>query len=280
MRISKTNALLTEICNTHRVTVSQKKFLHDAIQINIEEKRPFSLYDFSNMSPENFRQMILRLRNVISVESKGRPCYYRVNGTPLNKRIPLTHHHTGIAGDRMIRILKRQKKQPPAIHDIKITARSDLHDFISHETMHKRNHSIKFTYKLDYNIQATALVYPDKLQIDLGCTLEPIIYDAMGAVRFSFVLGRLYTLLQAYSNFKASFVPMEEWIITHYHFGIDAAEEYNGQTFHVTYNDFTSGLVRFYSKKKGKKLYPRLEKIVIPKNPLSDELQKMIDKSL
>lgn len=280
MRISKTNALLTEICNTHRVTVSQKKFLHDAIQINIEEKRPFSLYDFTNMKPGNFRHKILKLRNVISVESKGKPCYYRVNGTPLNKRIPLTHHHKGVAGDPMIRILKRLKEQPPKIHDIKITARSDLHDFISHQTMNKRNHGIKWIYELDYNIRATVLVYPDKLQIDLGCTLEPIIYDVMGAVRLSFVLGRLYTLLQHSSHLKANIMPIDEWIITHFHFGIDAAEEYNGQTFNVTYNDFTYGLVRFYSKKKGKKLYPRLEKIVTPKTPLSDELRKMIDKSL
>ena len=196
MRISKTNTLLTEICNTHRVTVSQKKFLHDAIQINIEEKRPFSLYDFQNMmTPVNYRQTMFKLRNVISIESKGKPYLYRVNGTPLNKRIPLTHHHTGVAGDPMIRILKRLKGKSPAIHDIKITARSDFHAFLSHQTMNKRNHSIKLIFKLDYNIQATVLVYPDKLQIDLGCTLEPIIYDVLGVVRLSFVLGRLYTLL-------------------------------------------------------------------------------------
>ena len=280
MTISKTNALLTEICNTSRITLSQQKFLHEAIRINIEEKRPFSLYDFPNMTNENFRQTKYQLRNIIEIAVKSNPCFYRVKGTPWKKRIPLTHHPTGVAGDLMIRILKQLKEQPPKIHDIKITALSDLYDFISHEGMNKRNHSLKKVFLLDYEIRATVLVYPDKLQIDLGCTFEPILYDIEGAIRLSFVLGRLYTLLQLYSNFKASIVPIEEWIITHFHFGIDGVEEYNGPAFHVTFNDFAAGLIRFYSKKKGKKRYPRLETVVTPKTSLSDELRKMINKHI
>ena len=122
--------LLTEICNRQQVTKSQKKFLKEAIRINIDENRPFDCYDFSLMSRTNFRQMIYRLGSVIAIGYKSNPCYYRVKGTPWKKRLPIAKNKT--TGATMIELLKKLKDQPPKIHDIKLKIYSNMEVKILH----------------------------------------------------------------------------------------------------------------------------------------------------
>ena len=68
---------------------------------------------------------------------------------------------------------------------------------------------------------------------------------------------------------------VNNWIITHWHFGKDGTTAYNGQNFHYTIEDVNTGLIRFYSKlmKSGERI-PRLEQIQTPQNSLADEMKR------
>jgi len=272
---SQINGYLTDICNERHITVNQQKFLAESIRINVEEGRPFCCYDFELITRTNFRQMVYRLRDFIIIAYKSNPCYYRVKGTPWRKRLPpITDKPTG---ERTIEILRRLKEQPPKIHDIKLKISANLHKFLPQDQVDPHNKGIKKKMMLDHDIYANVLVYPDKIQIDLACTNNPIIYDIAGVIRLTFLFGQLYTLLQYWGNFSASIVPFYEWIITHYHFGKDGREALSGQTFHRTYDDFATGLVRFYSKKlPNGKTIPRIEQVNTPNTSLRNEIDKMI----
>lgn len=270
----KINGFVTEVCNGRHITPNQRKFLEEAARINIEEKRPFACYDFEQMSGTNFRQMIYRLDDVIEIAYKSNPCQYRIRGAPWQKKPhPVTVRPTG---DRMINILKNLKEQPVKIHDIKLKLYSNLHDFIPHDDIDPNNHGIKKKLQLDQQTHATVLIYPNMLQIDIACTNEPIVYDISGIIRLTMLLAQLYTTLQYWSNFRASITPLLEWTITHYHFGMDGSEARNGQTFHVEYGDFATGLIRFYSKKIGETWRPRLEQVQTPRISLYEEIDKII----
>ncbi|MEM2159744.1 MAG: hypothetical protein QXN55_02175 [Candidatus Nitrosotenuis sp.] len=267
------NGILTDVCNGRHVTINQQKFLRDAIKINVTQRRPFYYHDFDTMTPGNFRQMIHKLKDVIEIAYKTNPCAYRIRGTPWPKRTTLTKRPTG---DRMIDILQQLKEQPAKIHDIKLKAYSNLHSFITDKDMNPDNHSIKVKIPLDQHFHSTILIYPSVLQIDIACTSNPIVYDVAGAIYLTGLLGQLYARLQYLSSFRASISPLMEWIVTHYHFGVDGSEHHSGQSFHLTYDDFATGLVRFYSKKIGETWMPRLEQIQTPKLPLVDEIDKII----
>lgn len=267
--------LLTEICGRQHLTRSQKKFLKEAIRINIEDNRPFDCYDFPLLSRGNFRQIIFRLKEVIKKGYKSNPCLYRVKGTPWKKRLPIVNNSTRASS--MIELLKKLKDQPPKIHDIKLKIYSNLHRYLSQEKVNPKNHGIKKRIQLSQEVWANVLVYPDVVQVDLACTDNPLIYDIDGVIRLTFLLGQLYAIMQFWASFKASIAPFYEWIITHYHFGKDSTESYSGQTFHITYDDFSNGMVRFYSKKmKNGNTIARIEQIHTPRKPLEKEINKII----
>jgi hypothetical protein len=180
-------------------------------------------------------------------------------------------------GEQMLNILENLKYEKPSIHDIAIKVKSDLHVHIDHKNMNKSNKLIQLKFHPVPDVIAKILVYPDTIQIHIACTNSPIIYDISGAVRLSSLLGSLFTMLQYWSNFRASIVPLSEWIVTHYHFGKDGTEEYSGQAFHVTFEDFTTGLIRYYSKKINGKMYPRIEQVQTPQTTMANEIKKMLD---
>ena len=275
LQASEINGYLTHICNERHITINQQKFLSIAIKINVEEDRPFNCYDFQSFTRTNYRQMIHRLRDFIVVAYKSNPCQYRVRGTPWKKILPtVTDRPTG---ERMIEILRSLREKPPKIHDIKLKISSNLHNFLPQENVDPTNKGIKMKMKLDQDSLANVLVYPKIIQVDIACTNNPIIYDISGVVRLCFLLGHLYSLLQSWANYRASIAPFYEWTVTHYHFGKDGTESFSGQSFHRTFEDFSIGLVRFYSKEMPDgKTIPRIEQVVTPNNSLNNEIDKMI----
>lgn len=180
----------------------------------------------------------------------------------------------------MIDILSKLRNQPPAIHDLKLKFHSNLHEVLlnlGHKSNPANNGIILKLPSLDNNITCKVLVYPKTVQIDIGCTFMPFVYDISGVVHLTFVLGRIYQCIFLMAGNSADIPLVSFWIITHYHFGKDGSETYSGQGFHRTFEDVASGLVRFYSKimKNGNSV-PRFEQIQTPNRLLNDEIEKMI----
>jgi hypothetical protein len=273
------NESVTNVRNTRRgLTNRERLFLEKATRINEKEQRSFSFLDFPGLSQGNFRQIILRLHDQIEVVCKSRPCFYKIKDIEL----PGDSHRVTqrVMGGEVFHLLNKLKDQLPKIHDLKLKFTSDLHNLLCNRgcSVDPNNKSIKINVpSFDNNITVKFLVYPKTVQVDIGCTFKPFVYDIPGVLHLTFVLGRVCGHIDTITNYEAKFPPVGEWIVTHYHFGKDGTEQYSGQMFHYSWDDVSTGLVRFYSKSMSDgQIIPRIEQIVTPKISLEQEIERIV----
>ncbi len=280
MKNSDINGFLTDLCNGKHVTEKQQRFLRKALRINLKEQCSFCRDDFPELSSENFRQHILRLKEFIVIVTKSKPCFYRIKGTPERIGVPsVTDMPTG---ETMIRMLRNAREQPSSIHDIRIQTHSDnLYEILKKngEKPHPQNKGILLpTFHYDVNVRAKAHVDSQTISIDIACTNRPLVYDVNGMVQLLVILGQIYRDLQAFSRFEAKFPPVTEWKITMFHLGKDGTRSFCGQSFEIRIDDLTIGTIRYYNKvgADGKRRL-RVETIVSPDITLIQEIDRMIN---
>jgi len=179
-------------------------------------------------------------------------------------------------GQKYYDLLSMLKQQTPMIHDIKIKIETDqLHESLVSKglTVHENNHSIKINFDSDdNNIVTKILVYPNTVQIDIGCIYKPLVYDSKTIWYLHEHLSKISYHLSLISGVILPSV--EQWIVTHQHMNKDGLS-FNGQAFHFTVEEVNTGLIRFYSKKMpdGTQI-PRLEQIQTPQNSIEDEMKR------
>lgn len=175
--------------------------------------------------------------------------------TKLKSRIPGKNSKTvqteGMGVD-LIKHIKNADSQISAIHDIKIKLQSDLHRYLvaSGQIKNEKNKGIKFeipTYSK--NITVKALVYPNTIQLDIGCSLTTFANNIAGKKELSILLNFIWQKLCNYSEHQAVIEEPSKWILTHYHYGRDGNMEYDGEKFHITTRNALGEFVRAYSKK-------------------------------
>jgi len=278
--VSKSNGL--EVTPSNSLPKSLMQFVETAHEINTKYQKPFCYKDFPNLKESNFRKIIFKLShepyNIIERVGKGNPQFYKLRGLKLaGDSHKVTVEGMGVGVDSLINLLSKIKEQPLKIHDIKVKiSNNELHDALvcKGSSVNEKNHSIKINFEsFDNNVTTKILVYPNTVQIDIGCTYKPLIYDISTVW---FLHEHLSKISYHLSWLSGVFLPsVDSWIITHWHFGKDGAEAFNGQNFHYTINDVNTGLIRFYSKSyPDGTAKPRLEQIQTPHTTLRDEMKK------
>ena len=252
--------------------------LDRAYIINVEEHNAFCVDDYPNLSCVNFRRIIRKLGDNIERVGNGRPQFYKLRGIKLpGDTRKVTLEPMRVQEEDFVRLLDTLKEQPPRIHAIKIDIdNSELHTRLLQKgfSKNKQNHSIKINFEgVDNNITPKILIYPDTIQVDIGCTYKPIIHNPDTVWYLHEHMAKISYHLTGLSGVILPTV--DNWIITHWHFNKDGTEAYNGQSFHYTIKDVNTGLIRFYSKlmKSGERI-PRLEQIQTPQYSLRDELKR------
>ena len=273
----KSNSSVTIQSNDYdALPPKQQRFLYKILKINQNNHSPVCFEDFPEMTNNNFRVMVLRLKQYLEPVGKGRPQFWKIKGfeLPLESR-RVTFRYTGEAME-LIQQLEMLKDQPGRIHDIKLKVNCRIHYNIQKNgcTVNSDNHSILVNIPVsDNSINIKALVYPKIIQIDVGCSFGSIIYDIDSLQYLLEILTEASIYLSGLS--KQKLPPVKDWVITHYHFNKDGNFEINGKSFHFTFGTVTASLIRFYSKKmKDGRTIPRIEKIVTPRISFS---QAMID---
>ena len=275
------NEFLTKHCNGIHIPKTKRVLyvLERAYKINTEKQMPFEYDDFSELTNGSFRQIIHKIRPLIEVVVRSRPCMYKLKGIELpGDYRKITHR---VMGAGIMEILERLRQQPPAIHDIKLKFDSDIHQFLAADgaPVEPSNNGIKLDLPNfdDKNYVVKAMVYPNTVQLDIGCTFKPIVYEISGVLQLAAMLGSVKNFLFFLDGFRGQIPLVNKWIITHYHFGKDGSESYSGQSFHYTFEDAAEGMIRFYSKKMPDgKMIPRFEQVSTPNHSLSKELDRMI----
>jgi len=166
------------------------------------------------------------------------------------------------------------------IHDIKIQVKFKLHEFLISQgyTVNPHNKCILLQYPTsDRAIVVKILVYPNTVQIDIGCSNNPFSYNQKGALRLNILLEKICQYLFKKSERKSQIPSIMEWIVTHRHYGLDGDLVLEGKSFHITYEDLLGQFTRIYPKTlaNGKQI-TRLEKIQTTKNTVRKELEKMV----
>ncbi|KAG2478835.1 MAG: hypothetical protein NPMRTH1_270030 [Nitrosopumilales archaeon] len=286
-RYSHTNTqkvTLTPNSNTKPVTLdhtysrSLQQFVDRAYHINVKEQKPFLFKDYPNLSHTNFRRIIRKLGKDVVRVGNGRPQLYKLRGIKLpGDTRKITLEPMGAQEEHFVELISKLKEQPPRIHDIKIRIdNSELHKELLQKgsSKDKHNHSIKINFEgIDNNVTTKILVYPNTIQVDIGCTYRPLIYNIDTVWYLHEHLAKISYHLTGLSGVILPTV--NNWIITHWHFGKDGTTAYNGQSFHFTIEDVNTGLIRFYSKlmENGERI-PRLEQIQTPQNSIEDEMKR------
>ena len=274
--LQKSNAKAVTL--DHAYSKSLTQFADKAYIINVEKHNAFCVDDYPNLSRVNFRRIIRKLGDNIERVGNGRPQFYKLRGIKLpGDTRKVTLEPMRVQEKDFVRLLATLKDQPPKIHAIKIGVdTSELHKMLLQKGYSKdrHNHSIKVNFdSIDNNVVTKILIYPKTFQVDLGCTYKPLIYDIK---TIWYMHEHLSKISYHLSGLGSVVLPsVDSWIITHWHFGKDGTEAFNGQNFHYTVNDVNTGLIRFYSKSyPDGTVKPRLEQIQTPHTTIRDEMKK------
>ena len=129
-------------------------------------------------------------------------------------------------GAPMLYMLENLQKQEPAIHDLKFSFDTDIHKYLKEMyAVNPKNNGIKLPIpSLDEQLILKVMVYPKKLQLDIGCSYKPFVYDLSGTLNLCCILGQILYYLRMISSHDAQIPSISSWIITHYHFGKDGSE--------------------------------------------------------
>ena len=276
--IAKTNAKLTLDTNANRNhrTKSQKHFYDRAESICKIEQRLFCCEDFT-LSKSNFRQKILELKPYIEKVVDGRPSFYKIKGVNIPGDLhSITLKPTGVDTSQLEKILLNCKNSPPCIHDIRFKIESNLHEKLLQKglTPNKHNNCILITNDLipspDPTLNIELIVYPKHIQLIIGCSTKPIIYNHSSMQDLIFNLGRYIEHLRSFVNDLFVIQPISKWITTAYHLNRDGSFELQDSNFHYYFEDVSNMLTRIYSKQLDGKIKCRVERTLTVNKPLGE----------
>ena len=281
----QTNGLLTDGTNEYNrnFTKSQQHFYDRAESICKIEQRLFCCEDFT-LSKSNFRQKILELKPYIEKVVDGRPSFYKIKGVDiLGDLHSITLKPTGVNTTQLEQLLLNCKDQPPMLHDIRFKIDSDLHSklLLKGITPDKNNSCIVINDKLvpspDSFINYKLLVYPEHIQLIVGCSLKPLFASIAGIFELTFALGRYIELLRLFVNDQFSIIPVSQWRCVGYHFNKDGTFELNDSNFHYYFEDFQNCMVRIYTKHFPDGTRLRVEKTESCNKPLEQLAREVLE---
>jgi len=280
----QTNGLLTDGTNEYNrnFTKSQQHFYDRAESICKIEQRLFCCDDFA-LSKANFRQKILELKLHIVKVVSGRPSFYKIRGVDMPGDLhSITLKPMGVDTTQLEKILLNCKTQPPCIHDIRFKIYSNLHSklLLKELTPNKHNNSILITDipSPDSSIDVKLLVYPKHIQLIIGCSFRPIIFDHSSIQNLIFNLGRYVEMLRLFVHDDFSITPVSKWVATGYHLNKDGSFELQDSSFHYYFEDVANCLTRIYSKHfPDGKIKPRLERTLTMNKPLEELVKEAIE---
>lgn len=180
----------------------------------------------------------------------------------------------------LFKVLERLDNQAAKIHDIKLQFDSNIHEVLERQgySANSKNRCIILANIPIRNkeISVKALVYPNTVQINIGCSYSPIIYERDSMLNLHEILTEISLYLY---DLGATYIPpVNDWMITHYHLNKDGTDiDLNGKSFHITIANATEGFIRYYSKEMPDgSLIPRIEQIRRPHQTFANELQLVI----
>lgn len=237
-------------------TDKQYRFLKKCLYINEIEKREFCYGDFPEMSPENFRQYVMKLKNYLVAAVKSYPMFYQIKG--VNLIANNSRKLTGTAlGDNMLLLLNKLPTQQIIVKNLqmKVKIEPKLFNLLVNLT----TDSVDFPKEIlwenmeyDLEILTTVKIMPESIEISLKAKKQPIIYDMYGILKITKILGILEGHIRSGIHNIVDMPSVGDWYCVSYQLGTDGQYGYDKSEDCVLWKDFSGGILRKYAEMGGK----------------------------
>ena len=227
----------------------QLEFLQKGLKINEEKGRGFTVGDFPELEPNNFRQKIRILRNYLEDEiPRSYPKWYKIKGVNLH----YAHRKkTSVStiGDNVISLLNKLPEQHYVINDLEIQFDSgeELYNVMINTGV-KTNSKEEIMWKFYINdITITVRIDRKTVHVKLECEKIPVIYDMLGILKVTEILGMISTGIKNYTHDIVLIPSVNDWICISYSLGDNSQYPFNQSEFHRAWKDIAGGFMRKYS---------------------------------
>lgn len=237
-------------------TTKQLQFLQKCQYINETEGREFCCKDFPEMSLENFRQYVYKLKNYIDIATKSYPTFYKIKG--VNIMANNFRKLSGIVlGDNVYSMLNKLPRQQIIIKDLEMRVEIKPELFYTlvqfcEKTVDSKHGILYGLLECDSEIISTVKIMPESIKIILEAKKQPIVYDMYGILKITQLLGILEGLILNNVSNTMTLPSIGDWQCISYRLGIDGQYRYDKPEDCVTWKDFAGGILRKYSEMGGK----------------------------
>lgn len=237
-------------------TDKQYKFLKKCLYINEVERREFCCGDFPEMSPENFRQYVLKLKNYLVAAIKSYPMFYQIKGVKLianNSRKLLGT----VLGDNMLSLLNKLPRQQIIVKELqmKVKIKPGLFNILVNLDTYTEDFPQEILWErmeYDSEIITTVKITSESIQIKLEANKQPIVYDMYGILKITKILGFLEGHIRSETYDIVEMPSIGDWQCISYQLGMNGQYVYEKSEDHMTWKDFAGGIMRKYSEMGGK----------------------------
>lgn len=250
-------------------SISERQFLNKCHNINYLEKRIFTYLDFPEMNRNTFNKKVTRCGDKITRIGRSHTGEYVLKEVKIQGLVSYRPQKgTGPSHSELEyeKILSNCKNQKPAFHKIKLSFDSNLHGALLAKglTTNQHNSSISINdpslYSFSPNITFRLTVYPSKVIMDIGCTMNPIWFDSRSLTNFTGDICRYIQNIEQMFLIDFSSCPVSDFNLIDFHLNKDSILE-SAKISHLELQWFENNNVcyRLYSKDFGDSERMRLE---------------------
>jgi hypothetical protein len=265
------------------VVLQRNWFLAKALRINTIEERYFSLVDYPEIKPNNYKQYVYRNKKYLVKCGQTNPALYKVRGVDLPDDTKFRNPKAYAADTREFEelLIKNCKNQEPAIHDIRFKFDTDLYDILKTlgYSVNSNNHSIVLTSdvftKFNPLLDIKLILYHKTAQMNIACTNSPILYNKDSLLSLSYNLGRYIEGLKRELGVDFLIQDITSWVAVMYHLNKDGSLEVQDRYFHYQLRDIGNALIRVYTKDLNGKRILRIEEEKSPQKTIPELIEEI-----
>ena len=266
---------VTRVCHDYQLSLSDnmKEMLEKCYSINVICGSAFTYFDFG-LKPNTFQQRMTRHRPFFEPVYRSSLGFYKLRGIEMYNNVtknPRCVTPNPIHPD-FETILKKAQIQPLCMHDLRVETKvSGLYENLIEigQKPHPQNKSFTLNLYAGKRFAIKANIYrTGTMQVMIGCSHQPLVYDLWGFSELSGLLGRVCNQLQIISGNIFHHQPIPSWRLTYLHINHDI--EISGKRFSYCIHDLTNHSM-IYNKKFGNGIVKeRIEKHETPNKSIRE----------
>ena len=230
---SDCHTFVSDYCKRYGINFTPKElqFIEVAYDKHKLTGEYFSYSDFPYLTRNNFSQLIHRINNkteLITKQISGKYPMFSLNGVYLDQTVreKRTGVNNSFINQKIEQLYSFAMKQPPFIHDIKLSSMtSQLYAKLLETglTPHPNNKQFIIPIHANPRFTSKAQISPNgRMDLHVGCSQQPIPCSIDGFSELFEYIGEVkyFLTLQIQSMFTCE--PAYNWIFEYYHFNRDS----------------------------------------------------------